>query len=128
MHFSDLNIAYSELEIPYSFAILIPVGVNALGVWSIADELQLTSSLRSSIFSLGLRMIDLVEDVNEESPVRFLTLPSGANASVGLGLNYSITDWFSLQVGYELQLLRIRPWDSLLSASDNLLFGLTVGL
>jgi hypothetical protein len=128
MHFSELHIAFSELEIPYSFAILLPLGVNSTLVLPVTDRLQLAGSFRSSIFSLGLRMIDLDEDVDEESPVRFLTLPSGTNANLRLGLRYILMDRLSLDFGYELQVLRIRPWDPLLSASDNLLGGFTVGL
>ncbi len=128
MHFSELHIAFSELEIPYSFAILLPVGINSTLVVPVTDRFQVVGSVRSSLFSLGLRMIDLDEDVDEESPVRFLTFPSGMNASLRFGLRYVLTDRLSLDFGYELQVLRISPWDSLLSASDNLLAGFTVVL
>jgi len=127
MHFSELHIAFSELEIPYSFAILLPVGVNSTLVLPVTDRFQVAGSFRSSLFSLGLRMIDLDEDVDEESPVRFLTFPSGTNANLHFGLRYLLTDRLSLDLGYELQVLRIRPWDSLLSASNNLMAGFTVG-
>jgi hypothetical protein len=127
MHFSELHIAFSELGIPYSFAILLPLGVNSTLVWPVTNQLHLTGSVRSSLFSLGLRMIDLDEDVDEESPVRFLTLPSGTNANLHLGIRYLLTDRMSLDLGYQFQLLRIRSWDPLLSASDNILAGFTVG-
>jgi len=126
MHFSELHIAFSELEIPYSFVILLPVGVNSTLVLPITDRFQLAGSLRSSLLSLGLRMIDIDEDVDEESPARFLTFPSGTNANLRLGLRYGLTDRISLDFGYELQVLRIGPWDPLLSASDNILAGFTV--
>jgi len=128
MHFSELNIAYSELEIPYSFATLIPIGVNSTLVVPVSDRLQLAGSFRASIFSLGLRMIDLVEDVDEESPLRFLILPSGTNANLRLGLRYALTNRLTLDLGYELQVLRVQPWDPLLAVSDNLSAGFTVGL
>ncbi len=127
MHFSELHIAFSELEIPYSFVILLPVGVNSTLVLPISDRFQLAASLRSSLLSLGLRMIDIDEDVDEESPAGFLTFPSSTNANLRLGLRYGLTDRISLDLGYELQVLRIGPWDPLLSASDNLLAGFTVG-
>lgn len=126
MHLSELHIAFSELEIPYSFAILLPVGVNSTLVLPITDRFQLAGSLRSSLLSLGLRMIDLDEDVDEESPARLLAFPSGTNANLRLGLRYGLTDRISLDFGYELQVLRIGPWDPLLSASGNILAGFTV--
>jgi len=128
MHFSELNIAFSELELPYSFAILLPVGVNSTLVLPVSDRVQVTGSFRTSVFSLGLRMVDLYEDVDEESPLRFLSLLSGTNADLRLGARYALTDRLSLDLGYEFQLLRIKPWDSLLSTSDNVLFGFTVRL
>jgi hypothetical protein len=128
MHFSELHIAFSELEIPYSFAILLPVGINSTLILPVTDRFQLGGSLRSSIFSLGMRMIDLDEDVDEESPIRFLTLPSGTTATLRLELRYILLDRLSLDCAYELQVLRVSPWDPLLSASDNLLAGFTVGL
>jgi hypothetical protein len=127
MHFSELHIAYSELEIPYSFAMILPLGINSTVAVPVTDRLQLAGSLRVSLFSLGLRMIDIDEDVDEESPVRFLTLPSGSNGYFHLGFGYALTDRLSLNIGYQLQVLRIRRWDPLLSASDNLLVGFTVG-
>jgi hypothetical protein len=127
MHFSELHIAFSELEIPYSFVILLPVGVNSTLVLPITDRFQLAGSLRSSLLSLGLRMIDIDEDVDEESPAGFLTFPSGTNANLRFGLRYGLTDRISMDFGYELQVLRIGPWDPLLSASDNVLAGFTVG-
>jgi hypothetical protein len=128
MYFSELNIVYSELEIPYSFAVLVPLGVNSSLIWPMSERLQLAGSVRASVFSLGLRMIDIAEDADEVSPLRFLTVGSGTNASLGLGVRFFLMSRLSLEVGYELQVLRVRPWDSLLSASDNLLAGITVGL
>jgi len=127
MYFSDLHIAFSELDIPYSFAILLPLGVSSTMLLPVSGRLQLSGSVRSSVFSLGLRMVDLVEDVDEESPVRFLTPPTGTNASIAVGIRYALMDRLSLDAGYELQLLRIRSWDPLLAASDNVSAGFTVG-
>jgi hypothetical protein len=127
MHFSELNIAFSELELPYSFAVLLPVGFNSTLVLPATDRLQVIGSFRTSVLSLGLRMIDFYEDDDEPSPVRFLSLLSGADAHLRLGASYALTDRLSLDLGYEFQVLRIKPWDSLLSTSDNVLFGFTVG-
>jgi hypothetical protein len=127
LHFSELNIAFSEFEIPYSFAMLLPLGFNSSLVLPVTDRLQLAGSVESSLFSLGLRMIDFAEEVDEESPVRFLTPFSGANADLHLEGRFAVTDRVWVELGYRLQLLRIQPWDPLLSASDNLLAGFTVG-
>jgi hypothetical protein len=53
MHFSELNIAFSELELPYSFAMLLPVGVNSTLVLPATDRIQVTGSFRTTVFSLG---------------------------------------------------------------------------
>jgi len=47
---------------------------------------------------------------------------------VGVGLHYTIHHRLYFEVRYELQLLRIKPWDPLTSVSDNVLVGLTVGI
>lgn len=128
MYFSELNMAFSELEMPYSFAALLPLGVNSSLIWPLSERFQLAGSVRASLFSLGLRMIDLYEDTDEVSPLRFLTVGSGTNASLGLGVRYNLLKRLSLEIGYELQVLRIKPWDPLLTASDNLLAGITIGI
>lgn len=128
MHFSELNLAFAQLEIPYSFAMLIPLGVNSSLVLPVNDRVEVLGSVRASLLSLGLRMIDLMEDTDEELPVGFLTFPSGTNVSLHLGFRYGVTSRVSLDLGYELQVLRIRPWDPLLSVSDNLLAGFTVSI
>ncbi len=127
LHFSELHIAFSELEIPYSFAFLLPLGINSTLALPMTDRLRLAASFRSTLLSLGLRMIDLDEDVETDSPLRFLTFPSGTNATFRLGAQYGVTNRLSLDFGYELRVLRIGPWDPLLSAGDNLVAGFTVG-
>lgn len=127
MYFSELNIALSEFELPYSFAILLPLGLNSKVVLPASKRLQFAGTLRSSVFSLGLRMIDIIEDVDEEVPLGFLTPLSGTNARLGIGMRYALLNRLSLDLGYELQLLRIRSWDPLLTASDNIQAGLTLG-
>ena len=123
---NEQNIASNGLDLVISFAALVSAGVNAGVVVPLGDRIHTTLSARSTVLSLGLRMVDLMED--DESPFKFLTLPSGANASASLGLRYYLLDRLSLEVAYESQLLRIRPWDRLLAASDNLTLGITLGV
>jgi hypothetical protein len=126
LHLSELDIAFSELELPYSFAILIPLGVRSTLVLPISDRLQVAGSLKASVLSLGMRMFDVEEEVNDEKPVRLLPLTSGTRGSFSLESRYRIANRLSLNLAYEFQLLRLEPWDPLVSVSDNLLCGFSV--
>lgn len=123
---NEHNIAGNALDLIISFAGLLSAGVNASVVLPLGDRFQATASLRSSLLSLGMRMVDVMED--DESPFKFLPAPSGVNATTSLGFRYYLLDRLSLNAGYELQVLRINPWDYLLAVSDNLTVGVTVGL
>ena len=126
LHLSELNIAFSELELPYSFAILLPLGVRSTLVLPVTNRIHLVGSLGASILSLGIRMFDVEEEVNEQSPVRLLPLTSGTRGDLSLGVRYRMARRLSLDFGYDFRILRIRPWDPLLTASDNLLCGFSV--
>lgn len=113
------NIAVSGFDYAQSFAALSSAGLNSEVIVPIGKKLQVEGSLRSSIFSLGFRMVD--EEEEDVSPVKLLTLLSGTNASFKLGMRYNLFGNFSLKLGYKLHLTRISSWDRLLSASDNLI-------
>lgn len=125
-HLSELNIAFSELELPYSFAILLPLGIRSTVILPMTERLHLAGSLGASVLSLGFRMFDVEEEVNEEPPVRLLPLTSGTHGDLSLEFRYRVANRLSLNLGYELQILRVNPWDPLVSASDNILCGLSV--
>ena len=68
-------------------------------------------------------MVDNEED--DQSAVKFLTLFSGLNSSFDLGVRYYLLDRLSVKLAYKFELTRFSAWDPLLSASDNLIIGLT---
>ena len=62
----------------------------------------------------------MVDDEEEDiSPVKPLTVFSGANGSIRLGMRYHLVGNFSVKLAYQLQVTRISSWDPLLSVSDN---------
>ncbi len=116
------NVAVSGFDYSQSFAGLFSLGVSSEIIFPIRPALQAEGSFRLSILSLGLRMVDTEEE--DESPAKLLTLLSGTNASIRLGIRYYLYGNFSLKLAYKLHVTRISSWDPLLSASDNLIFTL----
>jgi len=117
------NIAVSGFDYAQSFAGLFSLGLNVEGIYPLSSGFLLESSLRLTVVSLGLRMVDSEED--DQSPAKLLTLFSGLNSSFDLGVRHYLADRLSVKLAYKFELTRISTWDPLLSASDNLIIGLT---
>lgn len=95
-------------------------------VLPITPRLAALDSVRLALFSACIRMVDLMED-DEESPLKLLG-PLSASRGVGsLGLRYRALDWLSLGVGYEGRLLRVTPWDPMISQRDHFTLSLILG-
>ena len=122
-YYAKPQIAVSGFDYAQSFAGLFSLGFNADVIYPINHKFQLESSLRLTVLSLGLRMVDSEED--DQAPVKPLTLFSGLNSSFDLGARYFIFNRLSVKLAYKFELLHISAWDPLLSASDNLIIGLT---
>ncbi len=122
-YYSKPNIAVSGFDYAQSLAGLISLGLNVNGIYPLRNNLHLESSLRLTVLSLGFRMVDNEED--DQSAVKLLTLFSGLNSSFDLGVRYYLLDRLSVKLAYKFELTRISAWDPLLSASDNLIIGLT---
>ena len=121
--YNDQNIAVAGFDYAQSFAGLFSIGLNLNGIYPLRHHLQLESSLRLTVLSLGFRRVDNEED--DQSAVKLLTLFSGLNSSFDLGVRYYLLDRLSVKLAYKFELTRISAWDPLLSASDNLIIGLT---
>ena len=117
------NIAVSGFDYAQSFAGLLALGFNADVIYPLKRNFQLESSLSLTVLSLGIRMVDTEED--NQSPGKPLTLFSGLNSSFDLGARYYLFNRLSVKLAYKFELTRISAWDSLLSASDNLVIRLT---
>jgi hypothetical protein len=122
-YYSKPNIAVSGFDYAQSFAGLIALGFNADVIYPLKHNFQLESSLSLTVLSLGFRMVDVEED--DQSLVKPLTLFSGLNSSFDLGARYYIFNRLSVKLAYKFELTRISAWDPLLSASDNVIIGLT---
>ncbi|MFC2083691.1 hypothetical protein ACFLS9_01405 [Bacteroidota bacterium] len=120
--YNKQNIAVAGFDYAQSFAALISVGVNSKIIYPIRKNLQVEGSLDFSMLSLGFRMVD--DEEEDISPVKLLTLLSGMNGSVNLGMRYNLFSNFSLKLAYKLHVTRISSWDPLLSASDNLIIAM----
>ncbi len=96
---------------------------NTDAILQLKPSLQMESSLKISVLSLGLRMVDSEED--DESPAKLLTLISGLNSSFDLGIRHFIFSKISVKLAYRLEIIRISEWEPLLSVSDNVTLGLT---
>jgi len=124
LYVNEPDVGDNGFDLVLSFAALLSAGANAQAVLPLSDRLSVAGSLRTTVLSLALRMVDLVED--DESPVGLLTPFTGSSSTVGLDARYTLGDHVSLGVGYELALLRIRSWDAVASAGDNLFVMFTV--
>ncbi len=119
------NIAVSGFDYSQSFAVLLSLGLSSELLYPLSGSLNIESSLKFSVLSLGIRMVDVEE--TDEPPAKLLTLLSGANGSFGLGIRYYLLRSLSVKAAYLLSATRISAWDPLLSASDNLILGVTYG-
>ena len=116
------EIAVSGFDYAQSFAGLLSLGFKGDVVYSLNPEFFVETSLRLSLLSLGLRMVDSEED--DQSPVKPLTSFSGLNSSFDLGIRYYLFYHLSVKLAYKFEFTRISAWEPLKSASDNLVFTL----
>jgi hypothetical protein len=119
------NIAVSGFDYAQSFAALLSLGLSSEFICLLSSTLRLECSLNCGVLSLGLRMVDLEE--TDESPLRALTLFSGAHGSCRLGTRYYLLNNLSMKVSYLLDVTRISSWDPLHAASDNLIVTISYG-
>ena len=124
--YNKQQIAISGFDYASSFAILFSLGINSEFIMPIQNNFSIEGSLSLSVLSLGFRMVN-DEDNDDESPAKLLTLFSGTNGSLKLGMGYYLLDNISLKLAYRFHLTRISSWTPLLSASDDLILSLTYG-
>jgi hypothetical protein len=107
-----------------SNAVLISIGINAKCIYYLSQKFQFEGFIRSSILSIGIRMVDL-EDNNEKA-VKPLTAISGLNYKNNFGIRYLLTSHISIKLSYCLKITRIDAWDYFISSNDNLYFSTTL--
>ena len=124
-YYNKQNIAVSGFDYAQSFASLLSLGVNSRLIAPITQRVQVEGSVYLSVLSMGLRMVDAEEE--DESPAKLLTLLSGANISVRLGIRCHLFGHLSLKLAYRFHMTRISVWNPLLSTSDDSIASLTYG-
>lgn len=124
-YYNKQNIAVSGFDYAQSFASLLSLGAHARFTVPIAQRVRIESSIYSSVLSIGLRIVDTEEE--EESPAKLLTLLSGTNTFVRLGIRYHLFGDLSLKFAYRFHMTRISAWNPLLSSSDDTIASLTYG-
>ncbi len=117
------KIAVSGFDYAQSFAALISASFNTDVILQLRPDFQMESSLKISVLSLGMRIVDSEED--DTSPVKLLTLITGLNSAFDLGIRYFLSRKISIKLAYRSEIIRISSWEPLLSVSDNVIFGLT---
>jgi len=124
-YYNKQNIAVSGFDYSQSFAALFSLGLCTELIYPILDDFNIEGSIRFTVLSLGFRSVDSEE--SDVSPVKPLTFLSGINGMLYIGTRYYLFENLSLKFGYRFSSTRIDAWDKLLTASDNLIFGLTYG-
>ena len=125
-YLNDQQIASDGLDLAISFAALVSTGITSDLVVPLNQRLRLAASARLDLLSAALRMVDVVE--SDESPGRILTPFSGTRASGRVAAQCRLVSGLSLEAGFGWELLRITPWDRLVSASDEVFVAFTLSL
>jgi hypothetical protein len=120
---NEQHLAVDALGFSTSVVGLLHLGLQVDALLPLSERLTAHGSLRSSVLSLGLRGVD--DEIDDSSMVKPLTLLTGADTSLELGIRYHLSERFALRLAYRFQLLRVTAWNPVLAASDNLLGGLT---
>lgn len=124
-YYNQQNIAVSGFDYAQSYAMLISGSINFHLYYLLTKDFNIEGSLGFSIISLGFRMVDMEE--TDDSPVKILTLFSGTNLNIKLGIRYFMLNNLSLKASYLFHFTRISSWNPLLAASDNIVFTMTYG-
>lgn len=116
---NDQNIAaQGALHMDMSLAFLLSLGVNSEIVVPMGSKLLVEGSCRTSLLSIGIRTVDVVEESGTAGGL--LTLLSGAIATADLGVRYRIQDRLSVRAAGMLQIMSVSKWNPILTVSDNL--------
>lgn len=127
-YYNRLNFARDGIFLDFSFATFFSLGAHPMFIMPISKKLHLESSMQMNVFSVVIRMPEIiVEDNNgdDESRLKLLTPFSGLNSQMNFGMRYYLLEALSLKLRYELHLTRITTWEYLLAANDNIIFTVT---
>jgi hypothetical protein len=126
LYYRQQNIATggNALFNAYSFAMFFSLDVNSTLVMPLSSRFSAESSARLSLLSAGGRLADL--HGTNVSFFKLTSLLSGLRGHWEFLLRYAMSDLFLLKAGYRFEICQSSTWSYLLSASDNLVFIVTV--
>ena len=127
-YYNRLNFARDGIFLDFSFATFFSFGAHPMFIIPIREKLQFESSLQMNVFSVVIRMPELMEvddNGDDESRLKLLTPFNGLNSQINFGIRYYLFEAFSLKLRYELHLTRIATWEYLLAANDNIILTAT---
>lgn len=117
-------IAVSGFDYTNSYLTMISLGFRGDGIYPLSGKLALKSSLRLNLLSLGQRTVDSEEDNQPRS--RLLYPLNGLHVVFELGTGYDLLNWLSMGLSYRFELIRVTPWDEVLTAANGVLIELQV--
>ncbi|MFC1543638.1 hypothetical protein ACFL4Y_00085 [Gemmatimonadota bacterium] len=120
---NEQRVAVDALGYALSTSGLFFLGVQGEALMPLSQRVNAHGALRVSVLSLGFRGVD--DEIDDESPVKPVTLLTGADVSLQLGARYRLTGHLSFGLAYLFQLHRVTAWRSFTSASDSIIGGLT---
>jgi hypothetical protein len=128
LYYRQQNIASGGTALfnAYSFAMFFSFDVNSTLVMPLSSGFSAETSARLSLLSAGGRLADL--HGTNVSFFKLVSLLSGLRGHTELLLRYELSDLFLLKAGYRFEICQSSTWSYLLSASDNLVFVVTVRL
>jgi len=124
IYYNKPDIAVSGFDYSQSTNVLLSAAIRTDFFYPINQKIILESGLKFSLLSFGVGMVDMEED--DESMAKLLTLFSGVNLSYDLGMRYNLSNIFSIKFNYKFGLTHISAWEKFISASDNIIIGLTL--
>jgi hypothetical protein len=127
-YYNRLNFASDGMFFDFSVAALLSLGVHPMFIMPISEKLRFESSMQMNVFSVVVRMPEIIEVDNngeDESRIKLLTPISGLNSQINFGMRYYPVKALSLKLRYEFHLTRITTWEYLLAADDNIILSAT---
>ncbi len=112
---------------PSTTGTIFSLGINATGIYSLAEKWTAEGFLRSNVLSVAGKAVDELEYQNALGP-SFLTLFTTTRLDAEARLRYSLFSWMSLSLSYKFDLSRIHRWDPYIAGSHGGILSIQIKL